>query len=102
MAPMEPGYYYFLLQQGDEDDQEHHDNSSSSILLELENTTNILENDFDVAPARMTASGRSYYIPVADNDTSANRAKNRRTRIIVLPKLDQFYDLIEQGMKAAQ
>jgi|TARA_B100001094_G_scaffold205581_1_gene199476 chemotaxis protein MotB len=62
----------------------------------------ILENDFDVAPARMTASGRSYYIPVADNDTSANRAKNRRTRIIVLPKLDQFYDLIEQGMKAAQ
>jgi chemotaxis protein MotB len=62
----------------------------------------ILENDFDVAPARMTAAGRSYYIPVADNDTSANRAKNRRTRIIVLPKLDQFYDLIEQGMKAAQ
>jgi len=62
----------------------------------------ILENDFGVAPARMTAAGRSYYIPVADNDTSANRAKNRRTRIIVLPKLDQFYDLIEQGMKAAQ
>ena len=62
----------------------------------------ILENDFDVAPARMTAAGRSYYIPVADNDTSANRAKNRRTRIIVLPKLDQFYDLIDQGMKAAQ
>ena len=62
----------------------------------------ILENDFDVAPARMTAAGRSYYIPVADNDTSANRAKNRRTRIIVLPKLDQFYDLIEQGMKSAQ
>jgi len=62
----------------------------------------ILENDFGVAPARMTAAGRSYYIPVADNDTSANRAKNRRTRIVVLPKLDQFYDLIEQGMKAAQ
>ena len=61
----------------------------------------ILENDFDVSPARMTAAGRSYYIPVADNDTSANRAKNRRTRIIVLPKLDQFYDLIESGMKAA-
>ena len=62
----------------------------------------ILEKDFGVAPARMTAAGRSYYIPVADNDTSANRAKNRRTRIVVLPKLDQFYDLIEQGMKAAQ
>jgi chemotaxis protein MotB len=62
----------------------------------------ILENDFGVAPARMTAAGRSYYIPIADNDTAANRAKNRRTRIVVLPKLDQFYDLIEQGMKAAK
>jgi len=58
----------------------------------------ILQNDFDVAPARMTAAGRSYYMPVADNDTASNRAKNRRTRIVVLPKLDQFYDLIAQGM----
>lgn len=62
----------------------------------------ILEKDFGVAPARMTAAGRSYYAPVADNDTAANRAKNRRTRIVVLPKLDQFYNLIEQGMSAAQ
>ena len=62
----------------------------------------ILENDFAVAPSRMTAAGRSYYLPIADNDTAANRAKNRRTRIVVLPKLDQFYDLIEQGMKAAK
>ena len=61
----------------------------------------ILQNDFDVSPERMTASGRSYYVPIADNDTSRNRAKNRRTRIVVLPKLDQFYDLIEQGMNAA-
>jgi len=50
----------------------------------------------------MTAAGRSFYIPVADNDTAANRAKNRRTRIVVLPKLDQFYDLISKGMEAAQ
>jgi len=62
----------------------------------------ILENDFGVNPSRMTAAGRSYYLPVADNDTAANRAKNRRTRIVVLPKLDQFYDLIEKGMSAAQ
>ena len=62
----------------------------------------ILEKDFGVAPARMTAAGRSYYVPVADNDTSSNRAKNRRTRIIVLPKLDQFYSMIEQGMEAAK
>ena len=62
----------------------------------------ILEKDFGVAPARMTAAGRSFYIPIADNDTAANRAKNRRTRIVILPKLDQFYDLIEQGMQAAK
>lgn len=62
----------------------------------------ILENEFGVSPSRMTAAGRSYYIPVADNDTALNRAKNRRTRIVVLPKLDQFYDLIEKGMTAAQ
>ena len=61
----------------------------------------VLQNDFGVQPERMTAAGRSYYVPVADNDTSENRSKNRRTRIVVLPKLDQFYDLLEQGMKSA-
>ncbi|MAU14549.1 MAG: hypothetical protein CMH46_03310 [Muricauda sp.] len=59
----------------------------------------ILQNDFGVDPARMTAAGRSYYIPLVDNTTSANRAKNRRTRIVVLPKIDQFYNMIEEGMK---
>lgn len=61
----------------------------------------VLQNDFNVPPERMTAAGRSYYIPVADNETAEGQAKNRRTRIVVLPKLDQFYDLIEQGMQAA-
>ena len=59
----------------------------------------ILQNDFGVPPERMTAAGRSFYVPIADNDTSEGRAKNRRTRIVVLPKLDQFYDLIEQLKK---
>lgn len=58
-----------------------------------------LQNDFDVDPKRMTAAGRSYYIPVASNDDAAGRAKNRRTRIVVLPKIDQFYSMIEEGMK---
>ena len=61
----------------------------------------ILQKDFGVTPERMTAAGRGEYIPVADNDSSAGRAKNRRTRIVVLPKLDQFYDLINQGMEQA-
>ena len=57
-----------------------------------------LQNDYKVDPARMTAAGRSHYIPLVSNDTRDNRAKNRRTRIVVLPKLDQFYDMIEEGM----
>ncbi|MCY4160938.1 MAG: OmpA family protein [Flavobacteriaceae bacterium] len=61
----------------------------------------ILQNDFDVPPERMVAAGRSYYHPVADNDTSANRQLNRRTRIVILPRLGQFYELIEQGMESA-
>ena len=61
----------------------------------------VLQEDFNVPPQRMTAAGRSYYIPLMDNETAEGRAKNRRTRIVVLPKLDQFYDLIEKGMQAA-
>lgn len=59
----------------------------------------ILEKDFGVNPQRMTAAGRSQYIPLTDNATAAGRAANRRTRIVVLPKLDQFYSMIEEGMK---
>jgi len=58
----------------------------------------ILQNDFGVDPARMTAAGRSFYVPLTGNDTSADRSRNRRTRIVVLPKLDQFYSMIEEGM----
>ncbi|MGB1448412.1 MAG: OmpA family protein [Flavobacteriaceae bacterium] len=61
----------------------------------------ILQKDFGVAPERMTAAGRGEYAPLSDNDSAAGRAKNRRTRIVVLPKLDQFYDLINQGMEQA-
>ncbi|MDO4782236.1 MAG: OmpA family protein [Capnocytophaga felis] len=59
----------------------------------------ILQNDFGVSPARMTAAGRSEYVPVTTNGTKEGKAQNRRTRIVVLPKLDQFYNMIEQGMK---
>ncbi|NQW37340.1 MAG: OmpA family protein [Flavobacteriales bacterium] len=62
----------------------------------------ILQNDFQVAPERMTAAGRSSYVPVADNATDGGKSKNRRTRIIILPKLDEFYSLLEQGMKNAK
>jgi chemotaxis protein MotB len=61
----------------------------------------VLQKDFGVKPERMTAAGRSYYIPLASNDSVEGRSKNRRTRIVVLPKLDQFYTMIEEGMKEA-
>ncbi len=64
--------------------------------------TRVLQNEFNVDPKRMTAAGRSYYVPVASNDTAEGRAKNRRTRIIVLPKLDQFFDMVEKGMEEAK
>ncbi len=55
----------------------------------------ILQKDYGVDPKRMTAAGRGEYIPVSATD----KAKNRRTRIVVLPKIDQFYSMIEEGMK---
>tara|TARA_R110000868_G_scaffold145181_2_gene365127 strand:+ start:24734 stop:25585 length:852 start_codon:yes stop_codon:yes gene_type:complete len=55
----------------------------------------ILQNDYNVDPRRMTAAARSQYVPVSATD----KAKNRRTRIVVLPKIDQFYEMIEEGMK---
>ena len=61
----------------------------------------VLQRDFGVQPQRMTAAGRSYYVPVADNDSAKGRASNRRTRIVVLPKLDQFFNMVDEGMKEA-
>ncbi len=58
----------------------------------------VLMDDFNVAPERMTAAGRSQYVPVASNDTREGRAQNRRTRIVVLPKLDEFNKLINEGL----
>ena len=68
-------------------------------VLRATAVVNILQSDFGVAPSRMTAAGRGEYVPVTANATPEGRAINRRTRIVVLPKLDQFYNMIEQGMK---
>ena len=56
----------------------------------------ILQEKYGIDPKRMTAAGRSEYMPVADNDTPENRAANRRTRIVILPQLDQFFKLLER------
>jgi chemotaxis protein MotB len=55
----------------------------------------ILQNKYGLAPAKIAAAGRGEYAPVATNDTEDGRALNRRTRIIILPQLDQFFKLLE-------
>ena len=59
----------------------------------------ILQNDYGIDPKRLVASGRGEYMPLQENTTAEGRARNRRTRILVLPKIDQFYDMIEKEMK---
>lgn len=53
-----------------------------------------LQEDYGVAPEKLIASGRSYYQPIAENDTNENRAKNRRTRIVILPNINKFFALM--------
>lgn len=55
----------------------------------------ILQDTYGVDPKRMTAAGRSQYLPLADNTSAEGRAANRRTRIVILPQLDQFFKLLE-------
>lgn len=55
----------------------------------------ILQETYGIDPKRMTAAGRSQYIPLADNNTNQGRAANRRTRIVIQPMLDQFFKLLE-------
>jgi len=55
----------------------------------------ILQNQYGLNPAKMAAAGRGEYNPILDNSTPENRAANRRTRILILPQLDQFFKLLE-------
>jgi len=56
----------------------------------------LLQSSYGLDPKRMTAAGRSQFVPVADNSTAEGRAANRRTRIVILPQLDQFFKLLEK------
>ncbi|PHR71359.1 MAG: hypothetical protein COA67_06545 [Lutibacter sp.] len=56
----------------------------------------VLQSDFSIDPKRLIAAGRSEYVPLESNDTAAGRATNRRTRIVILPKLEEFFDILEQ------
>ena len=65
--------------------------------LRASSIVQVLQNDFGVSPSRLTAAGRGEYNPIADNSTEVGRQRNRRTEIIITPKLDQFLDLIDQA-----
>ena len=65
--------------------------------LRASSVVQALQNDYGVDPKRLTAGGRGEYNPIAPNDTEVGKQRNRRTQIIITPKLDEFMDLIGQA-----
>ena len=65
--------------------------------LRASSVVQYLQDHFGVAPKRLTAGGRGEYNPVASNNTEVGKQRNRRTQIIITPKLDQFMDLIDKA-----
>lgn len=65
--------------------------------LRASSVVQALQNLYGVDPSRLTAAGRGEYNPIADNTSAAGKQRNRRTQIIITPKLDQFMDLIEKA-----
>lgn len=64
-------------------------------VLRATSVVRALQNYFNIDPTRMIASGRGEYVPVVPNSSDENRSLNRRTRIVVVPELDQFFKLLE-------
>lgn len=65
--------------------------------LRASSVVQVLQDKFGVNPSRLSAAGRGEYNPIADNTTELGRQRNRRTQIIITPKLDQFLDLIDKA-----
>lgn len=65
--------------------------------LRASSVVQALQNDYGVDPKRLTAGGRGEFNPIATNDTEVGKQRNRRTQIIITPKLDEFMDLIGQA-----
>lgn len=70
--------------------------------LRASSVVQVLQKDFGVNPQRLSAAGRGEYNPISDNSTDLGRQRNRRTEIIITPKLDQFLDLIDQAPEEAE
>lgn len=70
--------------------------------LRASSVVQVLQTKYAVDPKRLTAGGRGEFNPIADNTTAGGKAKNRRTQIIITPKLDQFMDLIGKAPEQSQ
>lgn len=70
--------------------------------LRASSVVQVLQNQFGVNPQRLTAAGRGEFNPISDNTSDLGRQRNRRTEIIITPKLDQFLDLIDEAPDAEQ
>ena len=68
--------------------------------LRASSVVQALQNNYGVDPKRLTAGGRGEYNPLQSNDTELGKQRNRRTQIIITPKLDQFMDLIDKAPEA--
>lgn len=70
--------------------------------LRASSVVQALINQYGVEPKRLTAGGRGEFNPVTSNDTEVGKQRNRRTQIIITPKLDQFMDLIDKAPESAE
>lgn len=96
---------YDVLVEGNTDNvpisQKNIRNNWDLSTLRASSVVQALQNNYQVDPKRLTAGGRGEYNPIADNSTEAGKIKNRRTQIIITPKLEQFMDLIGKAPESA-
>ena len=92
---------YDVLVEGNTDNvpisQKNIRNNWDLSALRASSVVQALQNRYGVDPKRLTAAGRGEYNPVASNDNEVGKQRNRRTQIIITPKLDQFMDLIDEA-----
>lgn len=92
---------YDVLVEGNTDNvpitRENIRNNWDLSCLRASSVVQFLQNRFGVDPKRMTAGGRGEFNPIAGNDSEVGKQRNRRTQIIITPKLDQFMELLEQS-----
>ena len=92
---------YDVLIEGNTDDvpisRQNIRNNWDLSCLRASSVVQALQNDYGVDPKRLTAGGRGEYNPLMPNTSDLGRQRNRRTQIIITPKLDQFMDLIDHA-----